>query len=207
MHPLLFYSETCPYSRRIIETLRNTAHADKVLRLVCVDSQLDRIPSEIYQVPALVVPTSSGNQVVFDSALYEWLNSILRLEGGGGGGGGGGAPDAGGPRPEQHQGGRTEPPPPIRNSGPPADFMPDSDAFLCDLGGGADSASHLFAGAGEEIHLDYATPGDDTGGRRQGQGGGGGGGDGPKDDDVINRMMAARNEEISSLYAQIPRPM
>lgn len=207
MHPLLFYSDTCPYSKRIIHTLRNTADADKVLRLVCVDNQLDKIPSEIYQVPALVVPTSSGNQVVFDSELYEWLNSILRMDGSS--------------KRRQHSSPQPQPqmphptlPPPQRSqdqdfppalgpghAGPPADFMPDSDAFLCDLGGGTDSANHLFAGAGEEIHLNYAEAGEDTGGRR------GGRDDPPKDEDIINRMMAARNQEISSLYAQIPRPV
>lgn len=206
MHPLLFYSDTCPYSRRIINTLKNTANADKVLRLVCVDNQLSKIPSEIYQVPALVVPTSNGNQVVFDSELYEWLNSILRIDNSS--------------KRTQHSAPQPQPqmahptlPPPQRNqdqpfpptlapphSGPPVDFMPDTDAFLCDLGGGADSANHLFAGAGEEIHL-YASVGEDTGGRRDGSD------DSSKDEDIINRMMAARNQEISSLYAQIPRPV
>ncbi len=80
MQPLLFYSETCPHSRRIVGRLRQTPDADKVLRLACVDGQIDRIPEEIDRMPALVVPTGSGNRVVFDAELYDWLNSILRMD-------------------------------------------------------------------------------------------------------------------------------
>lgn len=199
MHPLLFYSDICPHSKRILTTLKNTADADKVLRLVCVDTQLDRIPSEIHQVPALLVPTSKGNQVVFDSELYEWLNSILRIDRRAQSS----PPTASSVSPESTFSPSMAP---GQAPSPPADFMPDCDAFLCDLGGGADSASHLFAGAGEEIRLDYATEGQDTGGRRRGCDANS---DGPnsRDDDIINRMMAARNQEISSLYSQIPRPV
>ena len=80
------------------------------------------------------------------------------------------------------------------------EFMSESGAFLCDLGGDSDSAGHLFAEAGDEIRLDYAGVGEDTGGRRVDQ-------DPARDDDVINRMMAARNQELNTLYANVPRQM
>lgn len=205
MHPLLFYSETCPHSRRIMNRLSQIPDANKVLRTACVDNQIELIPAEIDRVPALVVPTSGGNKVVFDSELYDWLNSILRMDES---------------RRQQYSSPPPQPqmphptmPPPQRNqdqpfpptmtaphSGPPQDFMAESGAFLTDLNGN-DSADHLFAEAGEEIRLNYASVGADTGGRR------GGADDEVRDADVINRLMASRNEEISSLYAQIPRPV
>eukprot|EP00873_Tetraselmis_striata_P033786 jgi/Tetstr1/454050/TSEL_040969.t1 len=189
MHPLLFYSETCPHSQRIVNQLKHTADADKVLRLVCVDTQIDRIPADIDRVPALLVPTSSGNRVVFDTEMYEWLNSILRMDDSRRRS----APDAG-----LHAGRPGAPVAAMARPAQPDDFMPDSDAFLCDLGGEVDSAGHLFAGAGEEIRLN-CVDGDDSGGRR--------GDDSSRDDDAINRMIAARNDEISSLYSQIARPV
>lgn len=181
MQPLLFYSETCPHSRRIVGRLRQTPGADKALRLACVDGQMDRIPSCIDRVPALLVPTGSGNKVVFDTELYEWLSSILRLN------------DSRRQPPQQ-------PAAPPEHSAAPMDYMPDSDAFLCNLGGSDDSASHLFAGAGEEIRLNCPDAREDTGGRRRDSGE-------REDDDLINRMMAARNDEISSVYSGVPRPM
>eukprot|EP00873_Tetraselmis_striata_P043855 jgi/Tetstr1/464119/TSEL_008924.t1 len=201
MQPLLFYSDSCPHSRRIVARLQQTPDANKVLRLACVDGQIERIPAEIDRVPALVVPTSSGNRVVFDSELYDWLNSILRMD------------DSKRRQAPTPQVPHPAMPPPQRNmdqpfpptmsaphSGPPQDFMDDSGAFLTDFSGN-DAADHLFAGAGEEIRLNYAGAGADTGGRRGGED------DEARNADVLNRMMASRNEEISSVYADIPRPI
>lgn len=177
MHPLLFYSESCPFSIRVINALKNTADADKALRLVCVDGQLDKIPAEIQKVPALVVPTSRGNQVVYESDMYEWLNSILRMD----------------KKREAPQG---------ADAGPghddmthqPVEFMPAADAFLCDVVGDADSASHLFAGAGVEIRL--TTEESQQSGRRH-----------PISNDAMDRFIESRNKEISSLYSAVPRPV
>ena len=191
MQPLLFYSETCPHSRRIVGRLQQTPHADKVLRLACVDGQIERIPAEIDRVPALVVPTGTGNRVVFDAELYNWLNSILRMD----------DSRQQQPAPQGTQRSLRDHPAPSQgpsHSAPPMDFMSESGAFLCDLGGDQDSAGHLFAEAGEEIRLNYAGVGHDTGGRRVDQ-------DPARDDDVINRMMAARNQELNTLYANVPR--
>lgn len=203
MHPLLFYSETCCHSRRIVGRLRQTPNADKVLRLACVDNQIDRIPAEIDRVPALVVPTSAGNKVVFDSELYEWLNSILRIDGGSRQQQPTPAPQPQMPHPTMPVPQRGQDLPPAVSEphrGPPQDFMAESGAFLTDLNGN-DSADHLFAEAGEEIRLGYASAGADTGGRRRGDN------DEHGSDDAINKMMAARNEEISNVYANISRPV
>lgn len=173
IQPLLFYSNHCPHSMRIMKTLQDTPDADKVLRVVCVDYQIDKIPSDIHSVPALLVPTSSGNKVVFDVELYEWLNSILRL----------GKPAAA----PQHTAAAA--------GHHPVEYMPSADAMLCDLEGTKDSADHLFAGASENINVMYQ---EDTGGRRDG---------GPtKDDDALQKVIEARNQEISSVYSQISRP-
>lgn len=187
IQPLLFYSNSCPYSMRIIKTLQDTPDADKVLRVVCVDYQIDKIPAEIHSVPALLVPTSSGNKVVFDMELYEWLNSILRLDN----------PQKVSSQTIADTSDSVAPQVPASSSGAPAEYMPSSDALLCDLAGAADSADHLFAGASENIHVMYQ---EDTGGRRDGE-------HTPKsDDDVMSKVVEARNQEINNVYSQISRP-
>ena len=142
IQPLLFYSNNCPYSMRIIKTLQDTPNADKILRVVCVDYQIDKIPSEIHSVPALLVPTSSGNKVVFDMELYAWLNSILRL-------------DSNSKNREEESTSRPPAQAHAMDFGAPAEYMPNADAMLCDLEGAADSADHLFAGASENINVMY----------------------------------------------------
>lgn len=172
MHPLLFYSDSCPFSVRVINALRNTANADKVLRLVCVDGQLDKIPAEIHKVPALVVPTSRGNQVVYESDMYEWLNSILRMD-----------KKQDSPGADMARGKDV--------TVNPEEFMPESDAFLCDVGGNADSASHLFAGAGAEIVLTTETmkqPSDHN-----------------LSDGAMDRLIESRNRELNNVYSAISR--
>jgi hypothetical protein len=188
IQPLLFYSNSCPYSLRIIKTLQDTPDADKVLRVVCVDYQIDKIPAEIHSVPALLVPTSSGNKVVFDMELYEWLNNILRIDN---------------KAKESKQAvadasdSVEQQMPSSSSSGAPMEYMPSSDALLCDLAGAADSADHLFAGASENIHVMYQ---EDTGGRRDGE-------HTPRsDDDVMSKVVEARNQEINNVYSQISRP-
>jgi hypothetical protein len=186
IQPLLFYSNSCPYSMRIIKTLQETANADKILRVVCVDYQIDKIPSEIHSVPALLVPTSGGNKVVFDMELYEWLNSILRL-------------DSKNKASEEASSSARQPVhAPEMDYGAPAEYMPSADALLCDLEGAADSADHLFAGASENINVMYQ---EDTGGRRDGGGGGS-----SRDDDMLSKVVEARNQEINNVYSQISRP-
>ena len=183
IQPLLFYSNNCPYSMRIIKTLQDTPNADKILRVVCVDYQIDKIPSEIHSVPALLVPTSSGNKVVFDMELYEWLNSILRL-------------DSNSKNREEESTSRPPAQAHAMDFGAPAEYMPNADAMLCDLEGAADSADHLFAGASENINVMYQ---EDTGGRREGSGP-------SRDDDMLSKVVEARNQEINNVYSQISRP-
>lgn len=195
MMPLLFYSNNCPHSNKLVAGLRRTPDIDNVIRFVCIDGQLDKIPPEIHSVPALLIPTSEGNRVVFETEMYEWINGAIRMLQN--------QQSAGGKRREQQQ---QQPPPSAGQGAFPEAFIDNSDAMLCNLQGSGDSAGHLFAGAGEEIRIPYIDDNGDTSvsstvpasSRRDRQ---------SSDDDIINKMMASRNQEISSVYSQMTRPV
>nr|WRJ69706.1 hypothetical protein TetV2_00257 [Oceanusvirus sp.] len=237
--PLFFYSKKCPHSRRLEATLRSTPGVDKAIRFVCVDGQIDRIPSEIHSVPALLVPTSEGNKVVFETQMYEWLNSTLRLEQkrqqqqqqqqpprdnryppgynqhvmmrppvvqNNNRGSGSSAPPPQYKSQDQNQNRPDQYLAPRQQIGPDA-FVTTSDASLCDVNLEGDFAGHLFAGAEEEIRIPFV---DDSGaasssstpsGPRQSQT------TMRQDNDVISQVMAARNQELSSVYSNTPKPI
>jgi hypothetical protein len=239
MIPLLFYSKNCPHSRRLEATLRSTPGVDNSLRFVCVDGQIDRIPTEIHSVPALLVPTSEGNKVVFETQMYEWLNSAFRLEN-----------EKQKRQPQQQNQDPMYPnqihppgynqhvlmrPPAVQNRGsnvPPSNappqykhhdqhspdqylppqqqigpdpFVTTSDASLCDVNLCGDFAGHLFAGAEEEIRIPYIDDSGATSSSATQQAPRGG--ETSNDNDIISQMMAARNQEISSVYSNISKPV
>jgi hypothetical protein len=188
MIPLLFYSNRCPHSKNLEAILRNTPGVEQALRFVCVDGQLDRLPAEIHSVPALLVQTSEGNKVVFETQMYEWLNSAFRLdqkqrE----------ARSAPGlPQVDRRQG-REEP------GALPDPFEVCFDAGMCDVElKGDDFASRLFAGAEEEIRIPYIEDGEAAAKPAAG-------GRDAQADEEVSRMMAARNQELSAVYSQMPR--
>lgn len=64
--PMLFYSRMCPHCSELLDTYGASAQAAGV-RLILVDDKLDRLPSFITRVPALVVPEDrmvlTGDQI------------------------------------------------------------------------------------------------------------------------------------------------
>ncbi len=197
MTPLLFYSKRCPHSRRLVEALRANAPPEvleRSLRFVCVDDNIDRLPAEIDRVPALLVPTSAGNRVVFESEMQQWLGMLVARPDAGAGGGQQQAvapPPSYGAQQQAHYGrGAAE--------APVDAFSNTSDDLLCDVSGGGDFAGHLFALPGEEIRIHHQD--------QDASGTSAGGASGATDDGVLSRIMAARNQEMASVYSQIPMP-
>lgn len=146
MTPLLFFSHACPHSRRLVASLSESPPPQDSLSFVCVDEQIDSIPSQIDRVPALLVPTPDGNRLLFGSQMYDWINGLCAQKG-------------------------------------PEDFVSVSDAFLCDLEG-SDGASHLFAGASDDIHI-HSMPEESDGPDRRGD---------PKN--IIAKLVEEREREL-----------
>jgi hypothetical protein len=160
MTPLLFYSNSCPHSSRALLFISNAPDVQKRIRFVCVDEQMDKIPSQVDRVPAILVPTPDGNRLLFDSAMYEWLSAAMH---------------------------------PVAQAVDPDEFVLSGDAFLCNIQGEGDGACHLFAGATDDVHIDIGE--DDRRPAVESN-------SHAKETDIISRIVAARNEELTSIYAR-----
>ncbi|AUF82250.1 hypothetical protein TetV_158 [Tetraselmis virus 1] len=239
MMPLLFYSNNCPHSKKLVGSLKSNQGIERFLRFVCVDAQIDKIPEEIHSVPALLIPTTAGNKVVFETEMYEWLEGAFRMQQQQNNSGNSAYPQASAPVPphaQQHpsmvKGLMSPPMVQTRNNTPmhaaqeqthpsmhqpanekeeynPEAFINGMDAMLCDVQGNTDSANHLFAGACEEVRIPYV---DDSGATSSSvtsttSSSSSSSLNQKVPESVLDQMMTARNQELSSVYNQMKRPV
>ena len=71
---LIFYSNHCPHSRKLLKILNEEKIGHNLVR-VCVDSARIRIPSFISSVPTLYL--TREKKILTDDSLQNWLN-VLR---------------------------------------------------------------------------------------------------------------------------------
>lgn len=73
---ILFYSRHCKTCENLMKILQNE-NLLQFFRLICVDNQLDTLPSFIKKVPTLLVSTSK--QPLVDNGIYEWIKTMKYL--------------------------------------------------------------------------------------------------------------------------------
>lgn len=70
---ILFYSRQCKTCENLMRLLQNENLLD-IFRLICVDNQLDTLPSFIKKVPTLLV--STNKQPLTDGNIYKWIETM-----------------------------------------------------------------------------------------------------------------------------------
>ena len=70
---IIFYSNHCPYSKRVIKMLNEEKLGHNLVR-ICIDAGNIRLPSFITSVPTIYL--TRKKQILTDNKLEEWLTTL-----------------------------------------------------------------------------------------------------------------------------------